>query len=60
VAGKAFRIGHMGDVNELMVLGALCEVEMAMADVGINLTLGAGVAAAANHFRATSVVLPAR
>ncbi|HLI56308.1 MAG TPA: aminotransferase class V-fold PLP-dependent enzyme [Actinomycetota bacterium] len=53
LAGRAFRIGHMGDVNELMVLGALCGVEMAMADVGIDVTVGAGVAAAACHFRGT-------
>ena len=28
VAGKVFRIGHLGDLNELMVLGALAGAEM--------------------------------
>ena len=37
VAGKVFRIGHLGDLNELMVLGAISGVEMAMRDVGIGI-----------------------
>jgi len=53
VAGKLFRIGHLGDLNDLMVLGALAGAEMAMRDVGIGLTLGSGVAAAQAHFRKT-------
>jgi alanine-glyoxylate transaminase/serine-glyoxylate transaminase/serine-pyruvate transaminase len=53
VAGKLFRIGHLGDLNDLMVLGALAGAEMAMRDVGIDVTLGSGVAAAQAHFRAT-------
>jgi alanine-glyoxylate transaminase/serine-glyoxylate transaminase/serine-pyruvate transaminase len=36
-----------------MVLGALGGAEMAMRDVGIDVQLGAGVAAAQAHFRAT-------
>jgi alanine-glyoxylate transaminase/serine-glyoxylate transaminase/serine-pyruvate transaminase len=51
VAGKVFRIGHLGDLNELMVLGALGGAEMAMADVGIDVKLGSGVGAAQAHFR---------
>src|SRR5439155_1484488 len=50
VAGKLFRIGHMGDLNELMVLGALAGVEMAMRDAGITVALGAGVGAAAEAY----------
>jgi alanine-glyoxylate transaminase / serine-glyoxylate transaminase / serine-pyruvate transaminase len=46
-------IGHLGDLNDLMVLGALAGAEMAMRDVGIDLTLGSGVAAAQAHFRKT-------
>lgn len=53
VAGKLFRIGHLGDLNDLMVLGALAGAEMAMRDVGIDIKLGSGVAAAQAHFRAT-------
>lgn len=51
VAGKLFRIGHLGDLNELMLLGALSGAEMAMRDVGIPVELGSGVAAAQEHFR---------
>jgi alanine-glyoxylate transaminase / serine-glyoxylate transaminase / serine-pyruvate transaminase len=53
VAGKLFRIGHLGDLNDLMVLGALAGAEMAMFDVGIDIRLGSGVAAAQAHFRST-------
>jgi alanine-glyoxylate transaminase/serine-glyoxylate transaminase/serine-pyruvate transaminase len=53
VAGKLFRIGHLGDLNDLMVLGALSGAEMAMKDVGIDIRLGSGVAAAQAHFRST-------
>ncbi|WOJ88152.1 aminotransferase class V-fold PLP-dependent enzyme [Methylocapsa polymorpha] len=53
VAGKVFRIGHLGDLNDLMVLGAIAGAEMAMRDVGIDITLGSGVGAAQTHFRST-------
>lgn len=46
VAGKVFRIGHLGDLNEIMVLQALAGSEMAMCDCGIQIDLGTGVAAA--------------
>ncbi|MFD0916652.1 aminotransferase class V-fold PLP-dependent enzyme [Pseudahrensia aquimaris] len=46
VAGKVFRIGHLGNLNEIMVLQALAGSEMAMRDSGINIELGSGVAAA--------------
>jgi alanine-glyoxylate transaminase/serine-glyoxylate transaminase/serine-pyruvate transaminase len=51
LAGRVFRIGHMGDVNDLMVLGALSGVEMAMRDVGIRVAAGSGVAAAMEFYR---------
>lgn len=54
MAGKLFRIGHMGDLNELMVLGALAGVELAMQDLGIKVTLGSGVGAAAGVYRAST------
>lgn len=56
VAGKLFRIGHLGDLNELMLAGALAGVEMAMLDVGIRIEPGSGVAAAQNYWRAHSPV----
>lgn len=51
VAGKVFRIGHLGDLNELMLLGALAGTEMAMLDVGIAIEPGSGVAAAQRYWR---------
>lgn len=60
VAGKVFRIGHLGDLNELMLLGALAGVELALRDVGIPITLGSGVAAAQEWFRATAAPLTPR
>ena len=50
VAGKLFRIGHLGDLNELMLLGAIAGAEMAMRDTGIEVELGSGVGAAQEHF----------
>lgn len=50
VAGKVFRIGHLGDLNEIMVLQALAGSEMAMRDCGIEVELGSGVAAAQATF----------
>ena len=49
VAGKVFRIGHLGWLNEIMVLQALGGVELAMHDVGIGFEPGAGVGAAIRH-----------
>jgi alanine-glyoxylate transaminase / serine-glyoxylate transaminase / serine-pyruvate transaminase len=51
MAGKLFRIGHLGDLNELMLLAAISGAEMAMNDVGIEVELGSGVAAAQAEFR---------
>jgi alanine-glyoxylate transaminase/serine-glyoxylate transaminase/serine-pyruvate transaminase len=51
VAGKLFRIGHLGDLNELMLLGAIAGAEMAMLDVGVKIEPGAGVAAAQKFWR---------
>lgn len=49
--GRVFRIGHHGDLNELMCLGALSAAEMAMRDEGISLEPGSGVAAAQEFYR---------
>jgi alanine-glyoxylate transaminase/serine-glyoxylate transaminase/serine-pyruvate transaminase len=51
MAGKLFRIGHLGDLNELMLLGGIAGAEMAMRDVGIDVVPGSGVAAAQEYFR---------
>ena len=46
VAGKLFRIGHLGDLNEWMILSAVSGAELALADFGVPLELGSGSAAA--------------
>ena len=51
VAGKLFRIGHLGDSNELMLMAALAGSEMAMLDCGVRIEAGSGVAAAAAFWR---------
>lgn len=54
VAGKVFRIGHLGAVDEGMIGTALFTVEMTLKDVGINIELGSGSAAAAEYYRTTT------
>ncbi|RFU11769.1 aminotransferase class V-fold PLP-dependent enzyme [Rhodobacteraceae bacterium W635] len=51
VAGKVFRIGHLGSLTETMALSGIATVEMAMADLGLNIRLGSGVAAAQAVYR---------
>lgn len=53
LAGKAFRIGHLGAMSDVMALSGLATIEMAMKDMGLPIELGAGVAAAQDHYRAT-------
>ncbi len=43
--GKVFRIGHLGDFNDLMLAGTLCGVEMGLALAGLPFSRG-GVTAA--------------
>ncbi len=45
LAGKVFRIGHLGDCNELSLMGALCGVEMALAAAGVPHRSGGAQAA---------------
>src|SRR6202140_2878647 len=56
VAGKLFRIGHLGDMNELMLLGCIAGAEMAMLDAGAKIEPGSGVAAAQSYWRGHSPV----
>lgn len=51
VAGKVFRIGHLGDLNELQAAAAICGAEMAMRDSDIDVTPGSGIAAAGEYWR---------
>ncbi|MBC2836238.1 L-aspartate--glyoxylate aminotransferase BhcA [Paragemmobacter straminiformis] len=57
VAGKVFRIGHLGMLTDVMVLAGLATAEMCMADLGWKVALGSGVAAAQQHFRGTAGAL---
>ncbi len=49
--GKLFRIGHLGDLNEPMILGTLASVEMALDLAGVPHGRG-GVDAAMEHLLA--------
>ena len=51
VAGKVFRIGHLGSLTDVMTLAGLATAEMVMADLGLNIRLGSGVAAAQDYYR---------
>ncbi len=48
LAGKVFRIGHLGDFNDLTLAGTLAGVEMGLALAGVPHQKG-GVLAALDH-----------
>ena len=48
VQGRVFRIGHLGDFNDLMLAGTLSGVEMGLAAAGIPFTRG-GINAALDY-----------
>lgn len=54
VKGKIFRIGHLGSLNELDLLGGLAGVELTLKSFGVNLRLGAGLAAAQQYLLETA------
>ncbi|MFV0302656.1 MAG: pyridoxal-phosphate-dependent aminotransferase family protein, partial [Paracoccus sp. (in: a-proteobacteria)] len=53
VAGKVFRIGHLGSLTDVMALSGIATAEMVMADLGLKIELGSGTAAAQEHYRQT-------
>jgi alanine-glyoxylate transaminase / serine-glyoxylate transaminase / serine-pyruvate transaminase len=57
-AGKMFRIGHLGDINELTLLGALAGTEMALALSGVPPRKGG--AQAAMDYLASAMAPPSR
>lgn len=59
VAGKVFRIGHLGMLTDVMVLSGLATAEMCMADLGWGVRLGSGVAAAQDYYRGSAAALQA-
>jgi alanine-glyoxylate transaminase/serine-glyoxylate transaminase/serine-pyruvate transaminase len=54
VKGKIIRIGHLGSLNELELLGALAGVEMTLTSFGVAIPLGAGLAAAETYLLQTA------
>ena len=54
VNGKLFRIGHLGSLNELELLGVLAGIEMALKSFGVKIPLGAGLAAAETYLLETA------
>jgi len=57
VAGKVFRIGHLGSLTDVMMLSGLATAEMVMADLGLDIRLGSGVAAAQEVYRNTAATV---
>ncbi len=57
VAGKVFRIGHLGQLSEPLALSGIATAEMVMVDLGLPITLGSGVAAAQSVYRHGDVAL---
>ncbi|MBE0547464.1 MAG: serine--glyoxylate aminotransferase, partial [Rubrivivax sp.] len=49
--GRMFRIGHLGDCNDLTLMAALSGVEMGLKLAGVKLA-GSGVQAAMDYFAA--------
>lgn len=48
LAGRVFRIGHLGDLGDLSLAGVLCGVEMGLARAGVPIARG-GVGAALDY-----------
>jgi alanine-glyoxylate transaminase/serine-glyoxylate transaminase/serine-pyruvate transaminase len=53
--GRVFRIGHLGDFNELMLAGSLCGVEMGLTAAGVPHKNG-GVLAALDYLSAENTM----
>ena len=54
VAGKVFRIGHLGMLTDAMGLSGLAGDEKGMAHLGWGVKLGSGVAAAQEFYRGSA------
>jgi alanine-glyoxylate transaminase/serine-glyoxylate transaminase/serine-pyruvate transaminase len=59
LSGHAFRIGHLGSLNELEVLGTLGGVELSFSDLGIGVEMGSGLLAAQRSFAEASASVAA-
>jgi alanine-glyoxylate transaminase/serine-glyoxylate transaminase/serine-pyruvate transaminase len=54
MAGRAFRIGHLGSMTDVMALAGLSAIEMSMADLNYPVESGSGVIAAQEYYRRTN------
>ena len=54
VKGKIFRVAHLGYFDTFDILTSVTGIEMALADLGVKITPGAGTAAAQAVLRAGS------
>ena len=57
--GKMFRIGHLGDCNDLTLMAALAGCEMGLKLAGVKLA-GSGVQAAMDYFSSHAALVPMR
>jgi alanine-glyoxylate transaminase/serine-glyoxylate transaminase/serine-pyruvate transaminase len=55
LSGLAFRIGHLGSLNELEVLGTIGGIELAFTDMGIDVKTGSGLLACQLAFLSAGV-----
>jgi alanine-glyoxylate transaminase/serine-glyoxylate transaminase/serine-pyruvate transaminase len=60
VNGKVFRIGHLGNMDELMMCSAISGAEMAMIDAGMKIKPGSGIGKAIEYWQQTAKVIPTR
>ena len=58
VSGKIFRIGHLGDFNDLSLAGTLAGVEMGLQIAGLSLA-GRGVVTAMDYLIESAAVASA-
>lgn len=58
VAGRVFRIGHLGSMTDVMALAGIATAEMAMADLDFPIRPGSGVAAAQEFYRQNPLSRP--
>ena len=59
IRGRMFRIGHLGDCNDLTLMAALSGCEMGLKLAGVKLT-GSGVQAAMDYFANHAPAMPLR
>jgi alanine-glyoxylate transaminase / serine-glyoxylate transaminase / serine-pyruvate transaminase len=57
IKGRMFRIGHLGDVNDLTLIGALAACEMGLKLASVPLA-GSGVQAAMDYFSSHAATVP--